>query len=448
MRRGPLPTERPTRIEPIYRPNGDDGAIILYSGKLAVEAGGTSGEVVGQLELRLFPGASFCARFAGPPSKVSPHLGIDLRASVTSVPSGSPLTPPGKSSLPSQPSRTSSWVEADIPLSNLDAGDLSAAVRFLIHLSQSFQRPEFRVLTQLADGSRQGQVAFRLPGWNLVLAAVDDPSGDEDFGAVIEATPSRLPVDAASIERLQHCLFFVLSMVSSREVGIGPTCGLDPDGQVVWADWGSPRLRPGKSSAAWCPKHLVPTAVESIADGYAQLGSDRALELVVERAINHLVSADSSSEVLDVRVPVACTGLELLSWAVLRRQGWITQDTASSRKLDTAARLRLLLVWAGVSAEIPDGFDALLARKKALGKPDDGGPETLHNVRNAVIHPPRKIDDPDWPNVDELVEAWQLSTWYLQLALLRLLGYEGDYWSRLRLGRSSFDVEPVPWAAR
>lgn len=442
-----MPTERRTRIEPIYRPNGDDGAIVVYAGELAVEAGGARGEAVGQLELRLFPGASFCARFSGPPSRVSPRLFFDLDASVTGVPPGSSLTPPENSSLPSRSDR-GAWIESDVRISQLEAGELGAAVRFVVHLSQSFRRPEFRVLTQLADGSRQGQVAFRLPGWNLVLAAVDYPSGEGDFGAVIEATPSSLPVDAASIERLQHCLFFVLSLVSSREVGVGPTCGLDRNGQVVWAGWGSPRLRPGKSSATWCPKHLVPTAVESIADGYAQLGSDRALELVVERAINHLVSADGSSEVLDVRVPVACTGLELLSWAVLRRQGWITQDTSSSRKLDTAARLRLLLAWAGVSADIPDGFDALLARKKALGKPDDGGPETLHNVRNAVIHPLRKLEDPEWPDSDELFEAWQLSTWYLQLCLLRVLGYEGDYWSRLRLARSSLDVEPVPWAAR
>jgi hypothetical protein len=441
-----LPTEEPRRIEPIYRPNGEDGAIIVYAGKLAVEAGGASGEAVGQLELRLFPDASFSARFSGPPSKVSPHLVVDLHASVTGVPSGSSLTPPEKSSLPSRPGR-GSWVESNVRISNLEAGDLGAAVRFLVHLSQSFQRPEFRALTQLADGSGQGQVAFHLPGWNLVLAPVDDPSGDADFGAVIEATPTALPVDAASIERLQHCLFFVLSLVSSREVGIGPTCGLDREGRVVWADWGSPRLRPEKSFATWCPKHLVPVAIESIADGYAQLGADRALELVVERAINHLLSADSS-EVLDVRVPVACTGLELLSWAVLRRQGWITQDTSSSRKLDTAARLRLLLAWAGISPDIPDRFDALLARKKELGKPDDGGPETLHNVRNAVIHPPKRFDGPEWPNGDELFEAWQLSTWYLQLSLLRLLDYESDYWSRLRLGRSSLDVEPVPWAAR
>ncbi|MGH7485499.1 MAG: hypothetical protein ACREMY_07830, partial [bacterium] len=74
------------------------------------------------------------------------------------------------------------------------------------------------------------------------------------------------------------------------------------------------------------------------------------------------------------------------------------------------------------------------------------GPEVVFNIRNGLIHPPKDLQDPAWPNVDELFEAWQLATWQLQLVLLRVLGYEGDYWSRLRLGRSEMDVEPVPWA--
>jgi hypothetical protein len=40
--------------------------------------------------------------------------------------------------------------------------------------------------------------------------------------------------------------------------------------------------------------------------------------------------------------------------------------------------------------------------------------------------------------------AWQLATWYLELAVLRLLSYQGDYVSRLRLGGWDFDTETVP----
>lgn len=60
---------------------------------------------------------------------------------------------------------------------------------------------------------------------------------------------------------------------------------------------------------------------------------------------------------------------------------------------------------------------------------------------------PRRLTDPEWPNSDEMVESWQFATWALQLVLLRLFGYADNYSSRLRLVRSSLDVEPVLWLA-
>jgi hypothetical protein len=433
LRRKPIPQ--------IYSPNGDEDEIVVYVGDLDVETSRTRITAPGQLELRLFPRASFVARFSGPPDRVSPRLVFEHDATVA-VPQGRPLTPPSRSSLPSDPGGRS-WIEIHFPVSHLEAGDPRSAVRFVVHLSQSFQQPEMLRPVELSDGASQCQVVFSLPGWNLVLAPIAEPNGDGDFGAVVEATPLSSPVDATAIEELKHRLFFILSLISSREVGIGPICGLSQEEEIVWAAWGSPVLRPQKSIATWCPGHLVAPALPLVADGYAQVVEDRALQAVVDRAINHLLSADSP-EVLDVRVPVACSGLEVLSWAVLRRQGWIAQDTF--RQMNAGAALRLLIAWSGIDADLPGSLPALIARRKRLGQRGDGGPEVLFNVRNAVIHPPRSLDAPDWPSVDELFESWQLATWYLQLVVLRVLGYEGEYWSRLRLGRSVMDVEPVPWA--
>jgi hypothetical protein len=435
-----MPTHRLTRVEQIYRPNGDNGEIIVYAGDLIARTGGEDLVVGGQLELCLSPRPSFIAHFSGPPSRVSPHLGLAHDATVT-VPEGSSLAPPLESSLPIQPER-GAWVESRIHVSPVDAGDPCAAKRFIVHVSQSLQQPVFRFLAPMSDGSRQGQIAFNLSGWSLVLAPVDHPAGDNDFGALIEATPTTFPVDAVAVDQMAHRLFFLLSLMSSREVGLGPICGLDQQSHVVWASWGPPVLRSDRSFAPWCPGHLVSTALPAIADGYGYLAADKALETVTERAINHLLSADSS-EALDLRVPVACSGLELLSWAVLRRHGWVAQDTF--RQMTSAGALRLLVAWSGLSANLPESLVALASRRASLGRPDLGGPELLFSVRNAVIHPPKSIDDPEWPSLDELFEAWQLSTWYLQLVLLRVLRYDGKYWSRMRLGRSAMDVEPVPW---
>lgn len=297
---------------------------------------------------------------------------------------------------------------------------------------------------RLSDGTRQGQVAFRLPGWNLVLAPVERPVGDADFGATIEATPLSTPVYASAVDELCRRLYLLLSFVSSGEVGVASVCGLGDDGTIVWTSSVSPRLQTQRGTASWCTDYLAAAAIPVLADGFARLAEDRSLEAIVDRAINHLLAVDSHGVVLDLRVPIACSGLEVLSWAVLRRNGWVSQDTF--RQMAAAGAVRLLAAWADIDAELPDSLPALLARRGRLGQRDFGGPEVLFNVRNAVVHPPKSIDDPEWPSTDELFECWQLSTWYLQLALLRLLGYDGAYWSRLRLGRSVMDVEPVPWA--
>jgi hypothetical protein len=49
----------------------------------------------------------------------------------------------------------------------------------------------------------------------------------------------------------------------------------------------------------------------------------------------------------------------------------------------------------------------------------------------------------EWPDQNELLEAWQLATWYLELAVVRLLGYQGEYVLPLRLEGWIEDTEIV-----
>jgi hypothetical protein len=129
----------------------------------------------------------------------------------------------------------------------------------------------------------------------------------------------------------------------------------------------------------------------------------------------------------------ACSGLELLGWAVLQRHQWLTRDGLG--RLPASGRVRLLLQWAGIPVELPTHLGALAGRRGRLSQPDVAGPELIFDVRNNLVHPPKRIDEPEWPDHNELLEAWQLATWYLELAVVRLLGYQGEYVSRLRLGR-------------
>jgi hypothetical protein len=427
------------RPAPLYRPD-DDGLIVVYVGELQITADEDHlATVTGQLELRLSPRTSFRAHFAGPLSEFGPvsRLGSGGRDRTVTIPDGAALTPPAEPLAMERPDERS-WVEDDIWVSGITAGELSRAERFLFHFSSGFP-PKFR-----GRGHGSEHINFVLPGWNLVVAPRGTEAADErDFGGVVQAVPDEEP-SIEDIQTLTDRLYVLLSFVAGREIGIAPTCGVDAEDDVVWAEWRAPRLRLGQSSAWWSPPIMAPAALREVADGFGQLVADPALEKAAHRAVDHLLAADSD-EVLDVRIPVACSGLELLSWVVLRRHGWLGQD--SFQQLTAAARVRLLLQWAEVPTSLPDHFAALIARLDRLQQSEWEAPEILFNVRNGLIHPPRRLTDPEWPSLDEMVEAWQFATWALQLVLLRLIGYAGQYWSRLRLGRPSLDVEPVPWAA-
>jgi hypothetical protein len=106
---------------------------------------------------------------------------------------------------------------------------------------------------------------------------------------------------------------------------------------------------------------------------------------------------------------------------------------------------RLLLQSAGIPIDLPADFSGLSTRQSRLGQPSWAGPDLVFNVRNGVVHPPKNLNDPEWPSPDELFEAWRLATWYLELAIMQILGYNEQYMSRLKLTSGAGQTEPVPW---
>ena len=220
-------------------------------------------------------------------------------------------------------------------------------------------------------------------GWNLRLAEAGGPQAVDDFSYVIEAIPHDLPLGVEVTEQLGSQVFLLLSLIAGQEIGVGPMVGVDATGRVVW---GAPRFRPDQSAWRWCPRDQINQALSALATGLSSLADDPALQQVVDRAGRHLLAANGQ-EVLDVRIPVACSGLELLGWAVLQRQQWLTKEGLS--RLPAKNRGRLLLQWAGIPVELPSQFGALAARRGRLGQSDVAGPELVFDVRNNLVHPPK-----------------------------------------------------------
>jgi len=117
---------------------------------------------------------------------------------------------------------------------------------------------------------------------------------------------------------------------------------------------------------------------------------------------------------LDGAVVLAQAALELLAWVTFVQQDpFLSKDAFD--KLTACDKLKLLLTKIGVPQTIPQHV-TLGNRGKQTWK--DVGPFAFTEIRNAIVHPNRGSAGAR----DNTVAAWQLGCWYLDLALLSLLG--------------------------
>ena len=116
-------------------------------------------------------------------------------------------------------------------------------------------------------------------------------------------------------------------------------------------------------------------------------------------------------------------------------------------RLGAAKKLRALLEALDVPADIPPRYAALTAFAEKNGLSDSC--EALVKLRNGFVHANETHRNVVFGSDGRAAafDAWQLSLWYQELALLRQLRYRGSYRNRTTAERVG-QVEPVPWSGR
>ncbi|WP_041233024.1 hypothetical protein [Cylindrospermum stagnale] len=76
------------------------------------------------------------------------------------------------------------------------------------------------------------------------------------------------------------------------------------------------------------------------------------------------------------------------------------------------------------------------------------GVQALTEIRNAIVHSnPKKRQKVLNRAFEEQREAYELGLWYLELILLNLFEYKGEYWNRIAKKQRYEDyIENVPWS--
>jgi hypothetical protein len=233
-------------------------------------------------------------------------------------------------------------------------------------------------------------------------------------------------------------LHYFLSFCRGLWVATSFSAAIDGKGEVAMEQWGTGRVSPWRDPSSWIDEHHGSPILELFQPFYEKLADETwkdALSHVVywfQRAKTDSAGADGGCILLQA-------SLERFAWHLLVREKASLSERAFD-KLSAASRLRLMLDALAIPTAIPPGLQQLgaYAQPKNLD-----GPEVLTFIRNRLVHPPKPTA------VGEKVpyyEAYSLAKWYLELAVLSVCGYKGEYSNRTRLRRWVGQVERVPWA--
>jgi hypothetical protein len=288
-------------------------------------------------------------------------------------------------------------------------------------------------------------------GWRIRLTAV--PEFKEIYKSVGEAGGDafthvgRLERADASIfgaqdaEDVLNALRRFLSFARGAACSLPVRWGIPDNGSVVWEQWGGQPVDPWKGRDTWFDEHHG-NLLSEIFDAFAQTNIHPELSQPFVLALHWYQKSNTRAGGMEGAIILGLTALDLLGAMVVVDRAAVMSaskydDLPAKKKL---ARLLDVL-------KVPDSIQAKLVNLTAFASVNGWttASETLAEIRHGYVHSNKKRRQVvlSAPNLATF-EAWQLSLWYQELALLYLLGHQGDYRNRLTaewLGQ----VEKVPW---
>jgi hypothetical protein len=287
--------------------------------------------------------------------------------------------------------------------------------------------------------------------WRIRLSAV--PEFKEVFRSVsetggyafthlgrLERTDGSL-FSAADADAVLDALRRFLSFARGAACSVPVRWGTAADGSVVWEQWGGQPVDQWKGRDTWFDEQHG-NLLSELFDAFAQTKVDADLGEPFSLALHWYQNCNIRAGGMEGSVILGLTALDLLgAMVVVDKSALMSADKYDNLK--AKQKLARLLDVLKVPQAIPTKLMNLSAFAAANGW--TSASDTLAEIRHGYVHSNRKRRQVvlSAPNLATF-EAWQLSLWYQEIALLYLLGHQGEYRNRLTaewLG----EVETVPW---
>lgn len=304
----------------------------------------------------------------------------------------------------------------------------------------------------------QGRIVLSIGPWKITLDDVANaPKQDElikkrGYAITHVAKLEREdgdPFCSQDLATLFDLLYYAFSFACGWDNGPYLAIGFNKLGEQVWREWNAVKSHHYKHHLSWFPAVLpsdIPNPLEQIAQALWKLRHEglyyKPFTLAIAWYLESLASSTPETGLI-----LAQAGLEMVTYIeIFERQKIFAKDT--EQKISTSEKLGLLLTL----AKIPRSFPAGLTKLKVVA--DDTrnnkkqwlqGHHAVVEFRNCLMHP-RHRDIAFNSNGNACVEAKELALWYLELAILYVLGYQGHYNCRIQ-SEYSKGFPKVPWQA-
>lgn len=436
--------QMPQSLEALYATSSPNETVELYSGELILSLNGQEMTGSGRILLKWLP---------------SPRaiFEIDSLAGFVPLDEGDIYVPALNYSCPVSVLHSSlfsgpcggSIRDQRVPVSGM-------VDRIIYHLPNFHHYTGDSIRNADATSAWRGRLVLRHGLWLIYLDAVP---GAEQLRKVLAADGGFAITNVGSIQLEGNARFSLTEALDildvlyyyfsfARGIWCGPLLPIAFDsGAKKWSRWEPPRIRQWRERRSWFPE-LDLGALQPLSDafsGFIRLWEDTLWREPIKNAVHWYIEANTNAGGVEGGIVLVQTALELLSWV------YLVEDEAtkvmSANKFNgvpAEERIESLLRRLSIPTRLPEQLLALASAASTLEAEDGVG--ALVSLRNALVHPKKsKRQKVTEVGVSARIEALTLGLWYLELALLRLIGYNGVYWSRLRSGNNEQVRDTVPW---
>ncbi|GET22625.1 hypothetical protein [Prolixibacter denitrificans] len=279
----------------------------------------------------------------------------------------------------------------------------------------------------------------RFPDFEKLNRALKDSGGFISLYAG-EIKKRQGDINYSELQDLLFCFQKFLTFLNGRRTAPLFIQGVY-EGKVKWTDFSSRIVDPYKYVVSW-PAQVSIDGLDTLWRNYRVLWKQN--KDFARSIIHWYVEANMNSGYLEGAIIMTQVALELLyNWLIIEEQKLlIGRDGAN---ITAANKIRLLLSQINLKSKCPETLEklGLFIKENKL----EDGIEAFVLIRNSIVHS-QENKRKEIKNLDGDVkfEALELGLWYIEVAMLNILEFEGMYYNRCsRAMWSGEGEEPSPY---